>query len=226
MRNPNNANQTLHFAPFYKAFPVQVSHGPLVRPYLEKLFVVFRDCVHSHPRGFAVRVDLRFGQHLSLPQDVHTNAPVQRFLASLKAILDHKDQQRYQQTGRVNAHGMRYAWAREVGRRGGMPHYHLVLFFNGDAYRGLGNYADPQAPALCNRIRQAWASALGLPVGVVGGLVSFPPGGSWHIDRNHLTCVAAFKACSYLCKVATKPFGQGISCFGTSQNHVPYKGVA
>jgi len=58
---------------------------------------------------------------------------------------------------------MRYAWARQVGKRTGMPYQHLVLLFSRDAYRDLGNYADLQTPALCNRIRQAWVSAPSLP---------------------------------------------------------------
>ncbi|MDL2198154.1 inovirus Gp2 family protein [Halopseudomonas aestusnigri] len=221
MRNPLNTNQTLYYLPAYKGFPVQVSHGPLVEEYLQQLFVVFRDCVFSHRRGFVLRVDLRYSQNHALPHDINTNAPLQRFLASLQAKLDHKDRQRYQQTGRVNAHGMRYVWAREIGVSSGIPHYHLALFFNGDAYRSHGNYNDLHAPALCNRIRAAWASALRLPIEVAARLVSFPPNGSWRIERKAETCFAAFKACSYLCKAATKPFGQGAHCFGSSQNHVP-----
>ncbi len=222
MRNSNNTNQTLHFDPLYQGLRVQVSQGPLIREYLERQLQVFTDAMYYNPRVYAVRVDLRFSQSQDLPDFVHTNLPIHRFISSLRSKLYHKDNLRWRKKKRVNRHEMRYVWTREVGSRNGMPHYHLMLFFNGDAYRSLGNFADLNALGLCNRIREAWGSALGLPMVSSARLVSFPAGGRWMIRRDDVkTYRAAFFACSYLCKAATKPYGQGLNLFDGSRRVVP-----
>ena len=219
MRNPHNTNQTLHFDPFYKAFPVQVRRrGPLILEYLERLHRVLADALNAHRRLFVVRIDLRYSLSRPLPSDALTNEPIQKFLASLKAKLDYKDLSRRQDTGRVNEHDMRYAWALEVGSQSARPHYHVVLMFNGDAYRSLGDYSNPGAEGLYRRILEAWAGVIGLSVEDAQGLVSVCRGGQWKLDHVDQSAYKdAFFACSYLCKAATKPFGRMVSCFGASR---------
>ena len=41
MRNPFNTNQTLYLEPSYNGFPVQSNRGPLIEPYLKRLYGLF-----------------------------------------------------------------------------------------------------------------------------------------------------------------------------------------
>ena len=69
-----------------------------------------------------------------------------------------------------------------------------------------------------NRLAQAWASALGLSVEDVRGLVEIPANPAYCIRRNDPQSQADFfYRASYLCKVATKVYGNGLHGFGASR---------
>lgn len=69
-----------------------------------------------------------------------------------------------------------------------------------------------------NRLNQAWASALGLPLHAVTGLVHIPTGARYHLHRDdHEGIARFFKMTSYLCKAATKSFENGGHGFGASR---------
>lgn len=218
MRNPFNPNQTLFLEPTYKGLPVQTRQGPLVLEYLDDLDRLFVNAARQYSRLYVVRLDLRFRAGDDLPDIARTNIPIRKFLGSLKARLKHKDAMTLKRTGRENKHGMRYAWAREIGSDSQRPHYHLLLILNGDAYRSLGNYRDPEQPGLYRRCQEAWASAIGQPFDLADGLVSVVPNGQWNL--NHRTQEAfrdAFFAASYLCKARSKVFELGFHGFDSSR---------
>lgn len=73
-----------------------------------------------------------------------------------------------------------------------------------------------------SRIEEAWASALGLSVSQVKGAVHIPENPEYRIDRyvppgavDELP--ALFRRASYLCKKATKSYGDRQRSFDTSR---------
>ena len=117
---------------------------------------------------------------------------------------------------------VRYVWAREVGKghRGqhGRPHYHMAVLLNYDAYCALGRFS-PGRDNMFNRLQDAWASALGLPLDAVVGLVEIPANPYYCIHRDDSESIAQFfHRASYLCKAATKEFGNGGHGFGASRS--------
>lgn len=219
MRNPCNTNQTLFFDPTYKGFPVQTHRGPLIRPYLQRLHRVFARALDQYSSLYVVRLDLRYSKREELPDHAHTNEPIARFVDSLKAKLDWRDESIRNSHGRVNCHGMRYAWAREIGPYSQRPHYHLVLILNRSAFQSLGNYADPSAPGLYRTCLEAWASAIHQPYDLAEGLVSVVNGGQWHLNRiDQEPYREAFFAASYLCKAHSKVFELGVHGFSCSRS--------
>lgn len=219
MRNPFNTNQTLFLEPTYKGFPVQTHKGPLVLNYLERLHRLFGAALNQYSSHYVVRLDLHFSRREDLPDDARTNAPIERFLASLRAKLDWRDDAIRKVHGRVNLHGLRYAWAREVGPESQRPHYHVVLILNRSAFQSLGNYADPGAPGLYKICLSAWASAIWQPYDLADGLVSVVNGGQWHLNRQDPAPYReAFLAASYLCKARSKVYELGFHGFGCSRH--------
>lgn len=218
MRNPFNTNQTLYLEPSYNGFPVQSNRGPLIEPYLKRLYGLFVAAMNQYSRSHVVRLDLHFSANDELPDIAKTNIPIERFLASLKAKLDHKDRVTRRKTGRVNHHGLRYAWAREIGPESQRPHYHLLLILNGNAYRSIGNYADVETPGLYKLCHEAWASAISQPYDLAYGLVGVVQNGQWSLDRmNREVFADALYAASYLCKARSKVFELGFHGFGCSR---------
>jgi hypothetical protein len=86
-----------------------------------------------------------------------------------------------------------------------------------DAFRALGTFA-PGRDNMFNRLNEAWASALRLPVDAVVGLLHIPENPNYYLRRDDLASVAAFfYRASYLCKAATKAYGNGGHGFGASR---------
>ncbi|MEH6801332.1 MAG: inovirus Gp2 family protein [Halopseudomonas sabulinigri] len=198
---------------------MQIHQGAQIEPYLAGLHAAFELALANHSRIFVVRFDLHFSQHFDLPDIAVTNIAIQKFCNNLRYRLDRKDDMTRVERGRVNPHDMRFAWAREIGPDSGLPHYHVALLLNGDAYRSIGDYSDPEAPGLYRRLQEAWASAIRLDFDLAHGLVSVVPNGQWMLHRGDDYALAnAFYACSYLCKAETKVFELGFHCFGTSRS--------
>lgn len=218
MRNPNNTNQELYYRNNYEGYPVQTTHGPLIKSYLDRLYSLMMVETNRHRRLFVVRLDLRFSARFELPDMAVTNQPLQRFVEFLKYQLNAKDARTLRAKGRLNPHGMSYAWAREVGPESYGPHYHLLLMFNGDSYRTVGNYSNPEAPGLYQRLQEAWSYAIQLDFDLAHGLVSVVPNGQWMLNKTDGAAFAEiFHAASYLCKAGSKVFQLGFHCFGTSR---------
>ena len=215
--NPSNRNQTLYFDSTYQGLPVMQAHGPMVAEYLRDLHQVIFNALGDYRQVLAFRCDLRFPSGMDASDDVTTNQVISRFIESLKAKIRHHRDLLRQQNGYAHHTSVRYLWAREIGQDGKV-HYHCALLVNRDAYFTLGRY-DSDQPNMANRIREAWASALGLQPLQAEGLAYFPENPSYHLSRDSLKEIQEFfYRVSYLAKANSKQFGNGCHGFGASRH--------
>ena len=215
IRHPHNSNLSLHYEPLYLGLPVQTGRGPLVTDYLESLKQVIDLSLQQYGRIFAFRFDLRFPANQHLPF-ADNNEVLERFFASFKAKIRHNRNKALEANGYAHDSVVRYAWCREFGQHG-IPHYHGAIFLNNDAFCTLGQFTIGRQN-LFNRLHGAWASALGLPIEQVGGLVDLPRNPFYLLRRDDPESIADFfNRASYLCKADTKHFGNGTHGFGSSR---------
>ncbi|WP_353231144.1 inovirus Gp2 family protein [Pseudomonas helleri] len=216
IRHPSNTNLTLHYENNYQGLPVQVEKGPFISEYLNRLCQTMGQALTQYPRVFAFRLDLRLPAEIQLPDFVYTNQVIERFMESFKAKIAHNRSQARQLNKYAHDSKVRYVWAREQGQHG-KPHYHLAILLNRDAFTALGKF-ETGRDNMFNRLEQAWASALGLSVEAVRGLVELPRNPCYHLNLGELGGQAEFfHRASYLCKAATKVFGDGSHGFGASR---------
>jgi len=216
-RHPNNFNLILHTDPLFHDYPVQVDQGPLIRNYLEAVEGVTEKALSQYRRVFAFRCDLRLPATMTEFIELDSNALMNRFIASLKAKISHNRDVASRRNGYAHPCIVRYLWAREVGVECGHVHYHVVILLNADAFNCLGSF-ETGRDNLFNRVMEAWASALGVDAVRCMGLVEFPLNARYRLSRDDRgTLNTFFYRASYLCKVATKQFGNGIHAFGCSR---------
>ena len=214
-RHHKNHNLMIHDEADYCGLPIQGDKGPFVQQYLERLRKTIENALHQYSRVFAFRVDLRFPAGIDLPE-IYSNHVVERFVESLKAKIRHNRQMARQENRYAHDSNVRFVWAREVGLYG-RPHYHMAILLNFEAFNSLGKF-EPGRDNMFNRLTQAWASALGLSVDDVRGLVEIPANPAYCLLRNDPRSQAEFfYRASYLCKVATKVYGNGQHGFGASR---------
>lgn len=215
-RHSGNANLTLHNDTAFQGWPIQVDKGPFIQQYLNRLLQTMQYTLAQYPRVFAFRFDLRLSTGAQLPDSAYTNQVIERFIESFKSKIAHNRSQARQLNPYAHDSKVRYVWAREQGQHG-KPHYHLAILLNRDAFTALGKF-EAGRDNMFNRLEQAWASALGLSVGAVRGLVELPRNPCYHLNRGELGGQAEFfHRASYLCKAATKVFGDGSHGFGASR---------
>ncbi|MCH4874749.1 inovirus Gp2 family protein [Pseudomonas sp. TMW22091] len=215
-RHPSNTNLILHKDSTFQGWPIQVGKGPFIQQYLSRLQQAMQCALAQYPRVFAFRFDLRFPTGIQLPDSVYTNQVVERFIESFKAKIAHNRSQARQLNKYAHDSKVRYVWARELGEHG-KPHYHLAILLNRDAFTALGKF-EVGRDNMFNRLVEAWASALGLSVEAVRGLVEVPPNPCYHLNLGEPGGQAEFfHRTSYLCKAATKVFGDGSHGFGASR---------
>lgn len=96
-----------------------------------------------------------------------------------------------------------------------------MILLNRDAYYTVGRLRSERVNII-SRIEEPWAYALGLSVEQVCGLVHIPKNAVYRIDREvrrdeEDELPALFHRASYLCKVATKSYGDRPRRFDTSR---------
>lgn len=218
-RHPGNHNLPLHYEPTYRGLRVMVAEGPLVEPYLARTHLTIQRALDEHPRTFAVRCDLRFPKWM-LPDDAeYSNDVISSFFIRLKEIIKNDRRRAAKNNGYAHATSIRYVWAREVGPkiRDGRPHFHILLLLNRDAYNALGSFNSSQEN-LFKRIETAWCRALKIPQLAADGLVEVPNRATYYVDLGELAGPSdLFFRASYLCKAATKEYGEGRHCFDCSR---------
>lgn len=216
-RHAMNTNLTLHKESAYQGFAVQVDKGPFINEYLGRLHQTMERALTQYARVFAFRVDLRLPADTQLPAFAFTNEVIDRFMASFKAKIKHNRSQARLLNKYAHDSKVRYVWAREQGQHG-KPHFHLAILLNRDAFTALGKF-EVGRDNMFNRLVEAWASALGLSVEAVKGLVEIPTNPFYYLNRGELEGQAEFfHRTSYLCKSATKVFGDGSHGFGCSRS--------
>lgn len=215
-RHPSNTNLHLFTGSAFEGLPIQADKGPFVREYLHSLRATMANALGDHPRVFAFRVDLRLPAGMDLPDYAYTNTVIKSFIESFKAKLKHAQHAAAKNNIRVHNCKVRYVWAREFGSHG-RPHYHLLFLLNQDAFYTLGK-RDSVRDNMCSRLDEAWASALGLRLEAVSGLIHVPDNAVYRVRRNDAHSQALlFNRASYLCKTATKVYGDGQHAFGASR---------
>ncbi|PKM28840.1 MAG: inovirus Gp2 family protein [Gammaproteobacteria bacterium HGW-Gammaproteobacteria-11] len=216
LRHHQNKNLLIHYESDYCGLPVQGDKGPFFQQYLERLRGVIDNALQQYSRVLAFRIDLRFPVGVNLPECHYTNKVIGRFMKSLKAKISNNREKARQENKYAHDSIVRCIWVREFGSNG-KPHYHMAILLNFDAFNALGKF-ETGRDNMFNRLEQAWASALGLSVEAVRGLVEIPANSAYCLRRNDPQSQADFfYRASYLCKVATKVYGNGQHGFGASR---------
>lgn len=228
LRHPDNNNLHLHYDDTFEGLPLMIDKGPFIRECLSDLKHTIELALAEYPRVLAFRVDLRLPQGIDLPDYAYTNQVISRFFESLSRKIRYH-QKRVAERGYARGCKVRYVWSRETPQ-GGMPHYHLLILLNRDAYYTIGRFCSERVNMI-SRMEESWAGALGLSVGQVSGLVNIPDNETYRVDRNPRErkvagsarevlvdeLSALFYRASYLCKVATKSYGNRQRGFDTSR---------
>ncbi|MFM5728953.1 inovirus Gp2 family protein [Aeromonas veronii] len=203
----------------------QQCYGEISPYYLEKSISVVQAAITQFGRVFALRVDLRFAEEPShgdydMPTCFQRNDPkaITRFMDALKSRIKAE----HNRKGRAGTPPYPlYIWVRE---RAGSNccHYHLVLFFNRNVYRYLGDYRNPDGLNMATRVQQSWCSAVGLVYPDYSALVHFPHNGSYYFDQRSMNLSTGslndfLLRLAYLCKTSSKGIGDGQRNFGCSQ---------
>jgi hypothetical protein len=216
LRHPVNTNLSLHYGSDFLGKPIQSDKGPLIREYLSRLDETIKKTVGQYSRVFAFRVDLRLPTDAQLPACAYTNQVIERFLESFKAKIRHNRRMARLNNPKAHVSNVRYVWVREMGQHG-LPHYHLLILLNRDAYTVLGNFRS-NSDNIFHRLESSWASALCLDVEAVRGAVHIPDKPVYYLNRSQSAVQnELFYRASYFCKVATKVFGDGQHGFGCSR---------
>lgn len=220
LRHPDNTNLRLHHDDTFEGLPVMVEKGPFVWQYLSRLKHTIDLALEQYPRLLAFRADLRLPVGIDLPDHAYRNKVVSDFIESFKAKIKHNRDKARERNPFAHTCKVRYVWAREVGW-GGRPHYHLLILLNRDAYYTVGRLRS-EAGNMISRMQEAWASALGLHDNQADGLVEIPRNAEYRVDRyvrvgDEDVLPDLFYRASYLCKTATKSYGDRQRSFDTSK---------
>lgn len=215
MRHQENKELRLFYGESYKGLPVMFEKGALIESYLERTYQVMNKSIGQYSKIFAFRVDLRLPFWMELLPNSNNNV-IESFLASFKAKIEvNRTQARL--NGSRNNTVVRYTWVREFGRNG-KPHYHFMFFLNGNAYCAMGQVKSMKSN-LYSRLREAWASALGIAAIEAVGLVH--KSRSFILNQSSRTFNhdhgEAFKVATYLCKAYSKYYRDGLHGFGSSK---------
>jgi hypothetical protein len=215
-RHPSNQNLTLHFESTYHGLPIQEDKGPFISEYLYRLHKTMICATSQYRETYAFRIDLRLPASHQLVAPLHQNEIIERFIESFKAKIRHNRQKAMRENRHAHDSTVRYVWARESGQHD-RPHYHLVIFLNKDAFCTLGKF-ELGKDNIFNRLNEAWASALGLTLQATAGLVEIPRNPNYYLHRaDQASTESFFYRASYLCKAATKTYGNGAHGFGASR---------
>lgn len=219
-RHSQDPNLCIYYGYEHEGMPLIWQQGPFIYNYLQRIDQTLQGALQDHSHIMAVRVDLRLPAQFSTMSETFNRPVFSRFIASLKAKIETRQSETIRNEKRFHTTQLHYIWTREFGQHG-HPHYHCVLLFNKQTFRGLGEF-DPHAKSLYGMISSAWASALGMDKDLADGLVSIPNNSVYHIKRDE-QYDELFYRLSYFAKLNTKQFGRASHNFGTSRTH--YDGI-
>ncbi|HGN1280039.1 TPA: inovirus Gp2 family protein [Proteus mirabilis] len=195
--------------------------------YLECISDTLNYALKEYPRITVIRVDLHFPPIID-NGDMPTcfpyleGSPISRFTDSLKAKLKHDQHRKKLQGKRTFENNMRYMWVKEISTAT-LPHYHVFLVFNKDAYYHLGDY-NLFEPSLRTMITTAWYNALQLefdPSFDTGTLVHYPENCRYCLNKLSSSFSddhqLVMKRLSYLAKEYSKQYSPVRRSLGRSQ---------
>lgn len=220
LRHPANTNLHLYYDDTFEGFPLMRDKGPFIREYLSDLKHTIELATAEYSRVLAFRADLRLPQGIELPDYAYTNQVISRFFESFTRKIQYHQERVRERNGYARGCKVRYVWSREVGQ-GGKPHYHLLLLLNGNAYCTVGRLRSERVNMI-SRMEESWAGALGLSTEQVRGLVHIPKNAEYRVEREMRRggideLPELFYRSSYLCKVATKSYGERHRGFSASR---------
>lgn len=196
----------------FHGFEIQTHRGKLNEVHLSKMLDILQTCQREYLETFCIRTDLHLPDGY-IPLDNHV---IERFIASLRAKLNHSESMREKKGIRVHTNKVRFIWCREISQTG-RHHYHVLLMLNKQAYAHLGLF-DRNCNNLYNRICDAWSSAIALSTSATAGLVHFPDNSTMFLRRDCQKSLSdVFFRVSYFAKHDTKPVGQNFHTLGTSR---------
>lgn len=213
-RHPLDSNLMIYNGHYYSGMPLIWQQGPFIYNYLQRIDETIQGALQEHASIMAVRVDLRLPYQFNWQSQPDVRPVFSKFIASLKAKIKARQAQTLREGKRFHPTNLHFAWTREFGQSG-KPHYHCVLFFNKQTFRGLGKF-NPHSGSLYSMISSAWASALGIEPHLADGLASIPRNAIYRITRGERYDDLFYRV-SYFAKLATKLFGSGSHNFGTSR---------
>lgn len=217
-RHPSNRNLSIYCGETFEGLPIMASKGPFIYEHLAKLKLTMERALGEYPRVFAFRCDLRFPANAKANDQAYSNGAIGDFMESFKLQIESNRKAASQLNRYSHTSDVRYVWAREQGQGSHTHHYHLLILLNQDAFYAVGRLGS-QNVNMFHRLEQAWAYALQMPVQGIQGLVEVPANAVYRVHRNDPAGQAAlFERASYLCKIATKPFGNGYHVFDSSRN--------
>ena len=214
-RNSFNSNLHIHQELTYEGYEIQLEHGLVVREYLDRVFGNMQRALDQYSRVCMIRFDLHVPTNCSAVA-LSSNILMSKFIASFRAKVMHSQAQSRKDGNRVHHTEVRFLWARELSNSERV-HYHVAILLNNDAYRSIGKF-NLKNDNMYARIHESWGSALMLHPADIQGLIHIPINPTYMIHRedDHSFQDAFFRA-SYLCKMKTKDYGQGLHTFGCSR---------
>lgn len=216
MEKLRNRNLSVVYSSVFMGLPILNCRNGLYKEYLESNLEVMEYICRRYSKVFSVRIDLRLPSGYN---PIDTNV-ISRFIGSLKSQIkaDYLSKIRLSE-GLVHQSELFNVWVKEVGENNN-THYHVCLFFNGNAYRSLGVFEFGRNN-MYNRIYKAWASALKLNVYAVQGLVHVPDNAEYLLIRNQkgfdFIFQNLFRRLSYFAKTDSKEFGDRSRHYGSSR---------
>jgi len=192
--------------------------------YLESAHSVYRDVLTRYSKILMFHVTLRF----PLYYEGQYEGVMSAFIRSLKKRVARDLARKRSKVERVHDTDVHYVWCREVNKKD-REHYHIMVMVNANTYRALGCYSKASNEHLAGMATRSWASAIGMSIDDIRGLVHFTddvgliatrqiPYAS--VDSTYGTFNNSFEAgfywLSYLCKLITKEYGNGARNFGYS----------
>lgn len=229
VRHPTNKNLRIHHGNTWEELPVTHRDTGLIVDYLEDIRSVLDNAINDYTRVMVIRCDLRFPDgHLTWQGSAITH-----FRHALESRLQADLARKARSGTRTHPCRIRLIWVREQDQST-QPHYHVVILLNRDAYFTLGRYKTAEAlqalderdsegirKNVSDRVRLAWASALGMDGPSALRLVHFPKNPVYSLDVNALDFDRAFgevfHRLSYLAKADSKQYGEHLRHFGCSR---------
>ncbi|CAH0526277.1 inovirus Gp2 family protein [Vibrio hippocampi] len=193
--------------------------------YLRSVHKVLSSALNEHPRTLMFHVVLRYPEN----QLGGIEGSISRFINSFREKIKADCERKTRLHKNVHRTSIRYVWCREYSESM-KEHFHVFFLLNNDTYFRLGNYFSPKEGHLTWMVNTAWASAINISWENMPGLVEFAGCKTINARRiasSHVkerdgvlrdSFESAFHWMSYLCKVATKAYGDSVRNFGCSRN--------